>query len=371
MGTIRWRRGAVVAAAATAVLLLGTGGFYAMGGGDWGLMTCVYMTVVTLSTVGYGEVIPIAGHPEREAFTMVLLVLGMGTTFYALSTAAAFVIEGALAETVKTRRMKKLLSQMAGHFIVCGAGRSGSVTIRELVNAGFSVVAIDRDEQLLSRLPGQDTNQVLTVVGDATEDEILHLARIDSATGLVCALSEDRDNLFITVSARQLNPDLRIVSKSLNDPRKIERAGADAVVWVNAIGGHRLFSELVRPREVNLIEELLLDPSGLSVSEVVIRPGAVLAGQPIGSAFVRERTNVIFAATRCADTSVLRHNPSPDTVLEPGLVVVAMGLESELEVFRHQATAPRSRWPGLARNSSHPRPDVSRSEAPPVRLGRA
>lgn len=338
-----------------AVFCIGVIGYFLLGQGEWTLLHCAYMTVVTLSTVGFGEVIPISGHPERELFTMTLLLVGMGTIFYFVSTFAAFIIEGDLADIVRRRRLEKTLSRITKHFIICGAGRSGSIAAQELVESGHEVVVIDRDDHALTVLQEHLGKRMYPLLGDATDDELLITAGIYHAKGVIAALSDDRDNLYVTFTARQLNSKTRIVSKALGNPRKIERAGADAVVAMNAIGGHRLFSELVRPRLTNFIDSLLLEQGTLRIDEFIVDATSSLVGQTLGDSNLRAHVNVLIPAARKPGKGEFIYNPSRDLVFVADMVLIAIGPADALDRMEELVRGSQEvRRPSFTGETNHP-----------------
>lgn len=307
------------------VFALGAGGYWYLGDGQYTLRQALYMTVVTLSTVGYGEIIPVQGHADREVFTMGLLFVGMGTIFYFVSALAAFIIEGDLADIVRRRRMERRLESLRDHFIVCGCGRSGRVVAQELLEMGKKVVVIDLSAPELESLVQRGGSRYYPLPADATNDDALIVAGIERALGIVAALADDRDNLYVTFTARQLNPTIRIVSKALASAHKLKRAGADAVVSINELGGHRMANELVRPRVTNFINSIILDQGGIRIDELVVHPGSEVVGQTLGQANLRARANVLIAAARRPGEAEFLYNPGPNLAFEPQMVLIVLG----------------------------------------------
>jgi voltage-gated potassium channel len=220
------------------VVLAGTAGYHSLGDGRWDWGECLYMTVITVSTVGYAEVLSgLAEVHGGRALTMVLILLGSASLLYFLSNLTATIVEADLGGVLKRRRMQKKIDVLAGHVIVCGAGTTGIHVIEELARSASPFVVVDIDGERLEHLCEQSFPNLLYIAGDAAEDAVLERAGIARARGVVSALSDDRSNLFVTVSSRALNPKLRIVSKAVEHSAgpKILRAGADAVVSPNQI----------------------------------------------------------------------------------------------------------------------------------------
>jgi voltage-gated potassium channel len=312
------------------VFAIGSLGYYALGHGNIALLTCMYMTAVTLSTVGYGEVVPVQGIADREVFTMALLFVGMGTIAYFVTTLAAFILEGDLLDIVRRRRMQSSLQRLSGHYVVLGAGRSGRVVAAELIQRQLEVVVVDRNDAALHVLGEQLGYRLHPVAGDATDDQTLNAVGLERAAGMAACLTEDRDNLYVTFSARQINPGLRIVSKVMSDPRKLLRAGANATVAINEIGGHQIANELVRPRVTNFIDGLLMDRGQLRLEEMVVSGGSTLCGHSLATAKLRERANVLVVAARAQGDAEFTYNPGPDLALIAETVLVVMGPREEV-----------------------------------------
>src|SRR5512137_2279917 len=228
-------------------VVVGTVGYWLIGGGGRTLADCLYQTVIGVTTAGFGEVIPLSSSPYGRPFTMILLLGGLVAVGRFVTTAAAVPIEGELLGIRWRKRMDKQVDKLSQHVLVCGAGTTGIHVIRELVATGTPFVVVEAKEPLakeISQLYGCPV-----VVGDATHDDSLVEAGIERARGVIAALTDDRDNLYVTVTARALNPAARIVSKAIDGraEAKLRRGGADAVVFPNQIGGMRMVSEMVRP----------------------------------------------------------------------------------------------------------------------------
>lgn len=318
----------------------GATGYWVIGEGRWAFHDCLYMTVITLTTVGYGETLEgMDKVPYARDFTMVLLLFGTGAIVYFASTITAFIVEGDLKNVLFASRMKKRMKRMKDHIIVCGAGTTGRQVIEELLKVGVPVIAIDVDEHELKEIAEDYPKAAYTyLVGDATDDEVMEHANVPNARGLVAALAGDKDNLYLTVSARQTNPRIRIVSRctEMSHSDKIKKSGADSVVSPNYIGGMRLVSEMVRPAVVKFLDEMLRDKrSAMRFDEVTIKTGDVTT---LRDARVRERFGMSVVALRESPTAGFTYNPDDDTKLVPGMVLVVLGSAEQVTKLREAMT---------------------------------
>ncbi len=300
---------------------------------DW--LTCFYMTVITLSTVGYGEVINTSLFPGARLFTSVLILFGMGILLYSVSTATSIMVEMDLRDVFKRRKMNKDIKQLRSHFVVCGAGATGTCIAQELMKTGTKFVVIDRDPERLEA--ACKLGEVYYIQGDATDDEVLVKAGIDRASGLAAALSTEKDNLFLTLTARQLNPSIRIVARGLDESvnRKLRKAGADAVVSPTFIGGLRMASEMIRPTVVSFLDTMLRDTSGtIRFEELHITPGSKFLNQTIQATKIRDDSDLLIVALRRPDSPSFTYNPPADTVLTDGMKLVVLGESKRIHELR-------------------------------------
>ena len=291
------------------------------------------MVLITITTVGYGEVIPISSIEGGLILTMIVMVTGLGVSFYFLSALTAFIIEGDLREVIWRRRMSQTIQSLRNHYIVCGAGEVGHNVIVELLRARKRVICVEISHEKLDALHRRLETPILCIQGDATEDEVLLACGIDRAAGIIAALQEDRDNLFVAVTARQLKDDLRIIARASNDgaATKMKRAGADAVVCPNTIGGLRMASVLLRPTVVGLMDLIVRDSaqSLLSVEEFNIPEASPLNGSSLSHSGIRQVSNSLVLLVVTESGPVF--NPSPQLTLEAGMTIVALGELDELD----------------------------------------
>ncbi len=325
-------------AALAAVVLGGTVGFQLIGEGRWGFSECMYFVFITVTTVGYGEILPgMDQMPVARGFTIVLLVFGTGVLVYFASTITAFIVEGDLSNFLKSKRLLKRIQRMREHTIVCGAGSTGGHIIEELLSSHMAVVAIDVDEARLQEIAAKFPREKFSyLVGDATEDAVLEQAALTSAGGLVAALSSDKDNLYLVVTVRQQNSKARIIARcsELAHVDKLKRAGADSVVSPNHIGGMRMVSELLRPAVVRFLDEMLRDKRAtFRIDEVRISEGA-LAGKNLREAQIRERFGMTVLALKSADDKPWVYNPDAAERLTAGMTLVVLGSPDQVKSLR-------------------------------------
>ncbi len=328
-----------------ATVLLGGGtGYYLIGRGRWSYDDCLYMAVISLTTVGYGEIIDVGSVPGARLYTMLLILLGMGVIVYFASTVVAFIVEGELKQYFGRKKMDQEIAKLKNHIILCGAGSTGISVIQEMIATRTPFVVIEESQERVKQIMSDSgTGPFLYVIGDGSADHILVEAGIHHARGLIAALPEDKDNLFLIISARQLNPGLRIVSRGIepNIAEKLVRAGADAVVSPNNIGGMRMASEMIRPRVVEFLDVMLRDKErNLRVEEVAVYAGSQLAGRTLGQAEIRSRADVLVVAAKTPGGTYV-HNPRPDLVLEPGTIIIVIGVVDEMEKLRRVCNAAK------------------------------
>jgi len=314
-----------------AICVAGTIGYTVLTGPEYGWFDAVYMTAITLTTVGYTETIDLSDNVPGRVFTLALLLSGVGAFVYFFSNLTAFFVEGHLDRIFRERRMTRAIDRLSGHYIVCGGGHTGEHVIRELVETRRDFVLIESDEDRILALQDHLDVDFAAVTGDATDDDVLRAAGIERAEGLVTCISSDKDNMLVTFSARCLRSDLRIVSRctDVSLQSKIRKAGADSVVSPNTIGGQRLVSELVRPAVVSFLDAMLhTDEGTLRVEEVPVQAGSALDGVALRDlpSLGLERILVvaIHEGTPGSEQSGWVYNPSGDTKLAGDQQMIAI-----------------------------------------------
>ncbi len=308
----------VVVAAAVA-------GYKILGGPEVTLLDAIYMAVITIATVGYGEVVDTGAHHSLRIFNIFVILFGIGIMLYVFSASTAFIVEGELKDIFRRRKMLKQVRDMHNHFIVCGAGETGHYVVEELRKTGHSFMVIDHDQSRLEKI--QHLGDFPVLLGDAANEEILSTAGLARARGLVSVLPEDRDNLLVTVTARQMSPTLRIVARCTESRMadKLIRAGANSAVSPNMIGGLRLASELIRPHVVSFLDLMLRDQvKTFRVEEVALPEGSPWAGKTLQETDLHRRFELLALALRKPDGR-MKYNPQGNDLLGDGDVLVVLG----------------------------------------------
>ena len=320
------------------LIIVGVVGYSLIGGAGHGLVDAVYMTVITLTTVGFSEVIDLGANPGGRIFTILLLLVGMGIFAYAIPMLAAFVIEGHVLHIFARRRMQKSIDEMNGHHVVCGDSGASWFVAEELRKTGRSVVIVLPDETALAEVESR-LGDVPYVLGDPTEDEVLQGAAVERAAGVVAAMRGDKDNILVVFTARRLAPGARIIAAVENPAQepKLKQAGANAVVSPYRIGGLRMASELVRPTVVSFLDTMLRDRTeGLRVEEVAIPGASHCVGAKVADLKAHEIAGAVLLAIRRPGESTFVFDPSPSFELEAGMVLVVMvDAEGRARLERH------------------------------------
>ncbi len=323
------------------VVIVATTG-YKLLGRDVSWLDAVYMTIVTLSSVGYGEIVDTSHNPLLRAFNLLVLTFGIGLMLYVFSISTAFVVEGELKNFFWRRKMQKRIEEFRGHIIVCGAGETGMHVVEELVKAGRDVVVVDKERHRLEKyqvFPG-----VPLIEGDATEEDVLEQAGLPRAGGVIAVLPNDKDNLVVTITVRLKHPTIRIVSRTIEQKMsdKILRAGANTTVTPTFIGGIRMASEMIRPHVVNFLDLMLKERSKtLRIEEIQVPFHSHWVGMELGSISLREKYNLSCLALRHTTDETFRYNPHDSEVVKGNSVLVVMGDVEHVRGARQAAEAAR------------------------------
>ena len=331
-----------------AAIFLGGTVLYELGRGRWTFADALYMAVNAVSTTGFKEIEDMEAVRGSRAATVAIILAGLGTTAYFQSSLTALLVQGVIGERFRLKRMQKRVNELTNHVIVAGVGSTGMHAVEELHATRTPFVAIDRSRDVLERLARELTGgEMLYVVGDATDDMVLTQAGITRATGVIAALTEDKDNLYVTLSARSLNANARIVSKVIapDAAPKMLRAGANSTVSPNMMGGRRLAGELVRPTVVEFMDQMLREREEvLRLEEVVIPDGSWFVGKSLREVPIRAETNLLVVALR-VDRKFI-YNPEPSAELEAGSVLVVLGATANVARLRELVDMPSgTAWP--------------------------
>jgi len=304
------------------VLSVGTIGYWCISGN---FLDSLYMTVITAGTVGYAEVINLS--PAGRVFTMVFIVLSLVTIATITSLLAASILEIELAGTLRRRKMTKEISKLSDHYIICGAGQNGKHVIQELAKTLHPFVVIDVDQEALEKLAAAIPN-LLYIKGDATDDESLLAAGVERAAGVVAVLPSDKDNLYITVMAKQYNNKARVIALGVEDNaiNKLKKVGADSVVAPSAIGGMRMASEMVRPHAVKFLDTMLRQTDRtFRIEEIMVEKNSSIINKKLAETPFRDKFGLLILAIMNSDTEEILYNPPADTVMKDGFIVVTLG----------------------------------------------
>lgn len=313
------------------ILIAGTAGYMAIEG--WSMFDSFYMVVITLSTIGFQEVHPLSVH--GRAFTIVLILFGVGLLAYAVKTGLRVVLEGELQEVLGRRKLEKKIRVMRDHYIICGYGRMGRIICRELATHGVPFVVIEQ-----AGISDFLKDDMLFVFGDATRDEVLKEAGIERAKGLVSVLSTDAQNLFVVLSARGLNPSINIVARAgeENSDVKLLRAGADRVIAPYHIGGLKIAHTILKPAVVDFLEFATMSGNfELQMEEVPVKEGSVIADMMISESGIGRNLGIIIVAIKRANGE-MKFNPTHKTVIKPGDTLIALGDVNRLKELESMAT---------------------------------
>ena len=319
------------------VLVVGTVGYLLFG---FGLLDAVFQTVITITTVGFNSPHPLDG--GSKVFTIVLILVGVGTALYTFSAVLEVLIDGHMRDLIRRHRMERDIDRMDGHVIVCGWGRVGREVARYLANGQTDLVVVDRDPERLSGIP------YASVCGDVADDAVLLGAGLDRAAALVAALDTDADNLYVTVAAKSMRPDIQIIARARNESSesKLVRAGADRVVNPQQLGGDRMASFVVQPHVVDFVDVVMHDGSlKFRLEEVTLGADSALAGKTLRSAHLRDRTGALVLAIRRPDGSFVT-NPSPEDTIEAADILISIGTAEQLQALAVFANRPTGQFPG-------------------------
>jgi len=307
-------------AALIAIIAFGSLGYCLIEG--WHTFDALYMTVITLATVGFKEVHELS--PEGKVFTIVLIICGTGIIAYTLSSLLQFTLEGQLRKILGRKKLESRISKLANHYIICGYGRIGHLICREFQSRPTPFVIVEKDPHHIERL---DREGYLFVEGDATDDDTLLAAGIDRAKGLITAVTSDTDNVYITLTARGLNPKLFILARAGEEgsEKKLMRAGASKVISPYTIGANRMAQAILRPSVVDFIEiATASEHLELQIEEIVIAADSVLAGKSLVDSGIRQSMGIIIVGIKQTNGQMI-FNPPPSKVIEPDSVLIILG----------------------------------------------
>jgi len=330
------RRLWLLLALVAAVLAVGTAGFVSIEGWPW--FDAFYMSLITLTTVGYGEIRPLS--QAGRIFNSLLILIGVTTVFFAIGVIAQYAVEAELGAYFGRRRKRRLLEKLAAHYIVCGAGRVGRSVIRELARNRAPFVAVDSDSNSIEWALRQSYTAVLA---DATQDETLREVGIDRARGLVAALPTDAQNVYVILTARGMSKSLQIVARATDEQAaaKLKSAGADVVLSPYSYTGHRLAQAMLRPHVVSFLdmasafEGANLD---LEIEQIPVAASSPCASSTLEQARLPQQFGIIVLAV-VKPGGRIQFNPSAQTIMQAGDVLIAIGESAKLRQLEAQLGA--------------------------------
>ncbi|MDJ0818584.1 MAG: potassium channel protein [Desulfobacterales bacterium] len=311
---------------AVILVAIGTAGYMLIE--DWPMLDSVYMTVITLSTIGYGEVNPVS-QPGR-IFTLILIVMGVGFFLYVIGNVVQFLVEGRIRLILGRHKLDKQINQLNNHYIICGYGRMGRAFCRYLIQRGLKFVVLEKSDE---RVPVMNTDHVLYVTGEATVEENLLKAGIKRASNLIATLGTDADNVLLVLLAKGLNPGLYVVARASQNASKkpLDTAGADVVVSPYDVGARRIAHAILRPNVIRFLEYAFADEStDIHIEELPVSENSRLVGVSLKDSGIRHLHNLNILSIIEEDGDML-FNPSADTKLRAGESVIAVGTMRDLK----------------------------------------
>ena len=308
------------------LVLFGTIGYMLIQG--WDPLTSLYTTVLTISTVGFTEVVQLT--TWGRIFTMALIIGGLGVVAFSFSALTQWVVEGQLRRLLGRRKLDSHIAKLKDHYLICGFGRCGAQVCDELSESNVPFVVIEKREDLITRM---EQIGYLYVQGDATDEGVLLKAGIEAAAGIVTTVSSDADNVFIILAARELNPNITIVARAIEEgsETRILRAGANRVISPYKITGRRIANAIVRPAVIELVEMTVMDPKmDITMEQILVKKDSPIEGKTLEQSRIRQEYGLIVIGIKKSAGGMV-FNPSHQEVMEAGDLLIAMGSRAEME----------------------------------------
>lgn len=302
---------------------------------DLSFIDALYMTIITISTVGYAEVSAMT--PQAKLFSIVLIIISLGSVGYMFTRIVSSLMEGDIRKAIRRKMMERKISDFNNHYILCGAGETGWHAMKRFQKSNVNLVVIDKDENVVAELLEEG---VAAILGDATMDETLLKAGIQRAKGLISSLSRDSDNVFAVLTARELNDKLYIVSRAIDKTShdKLKRAGANNTISPDEIGGSRMAALMLRPNVISFLD--IITHAGevvLDLEDVVICDNSPIMNQTLREVKIPEKTGLIVLAIKKNNNKKLQFNPHSDEVLEIGDTMIVLGTQEQVKTLRRLA----------------------------------
>ena len=312
-------------------IMVGTVTFHLLEG--WSILDSLYVTAQTVTTVGFGDLSPQTR--LGRAFATVFMMVGVGIVLYALTSTVQSIVQSELLATLGRRRRSRDMSKLRDHFIICGAGRVGSNLIRNLQSSKDTFVVIESNHEKVTQL--MDAG-VAVLVRDATLEESLHDAGVEHARGLAACLADDADNVYVVLTARDLNPKIHIVARAAEEQAeaKLIRAGASRVVAPTIIGGHRMAMALTKPAVGDFLDSITANQLELGFEQLEVDPESSFVGRKLSETAIRSDLNIVIVSIRRSDGQII-FNPSGDAVINAGDMLIAIGKAEALAQLTAQA----------------------------------
>lgn len=299
------------------------------------LVDALYMTVITISTVGYGEVAKM--DTPAKIFSIFMIFWGVGIVGYAFTTIVVMFVEGKITDIWKGRKMDNRIANLNNHYIICGAGEMADVIIENFTKENLDFVVIDQDPQVVQ---AHGDNNILVIEGDTTQEKVLEKAGVSRAKGLISVLSTDVENIVTVLTARTMNPDLYIISRAIHKtcPEKLKKVGADKTLSAVEIGGRRMAALMTKPNIISFLDVITrVGDLELDLEEVTIEAGSSLDKIMIKDAQIPKKTGLIVLAIKEVNNKDLIFNPTPEHIFEEGDVLLVLGSEDKVKKLRSLA----------------------------------
>jgi len=324
------------------LITISTFGYRLIGGPSVTFLQALYMAVITLAGVGYTEVVDTSHNPFLRVFNIGVVLVGVALTVYVFSVVAAFLVELEVTSPFWRRRMQKRIDELSNHFIVCGLGDTGRYAVEELIHTRTPHVVIELQQEKINhmrQIHPRIAENLLFVIGDATEEEILEKAGINRAKGVITALPQDKDNLVVTVVVRQRFPKMRIVARSADErfADRMLRAGAQSTVSPSRIGGLRMASEVIRPHVVGFLDLMLKAQSQTLRVEQIDVTGPPWAGLPLKDLQLHGKFNLLALAMKSDTSDQIWVNPPDTLVVKSGSAVIVLGDVNDIQRARQES----------------------------------
>ncbi|MBW2623928.1 MAG: potassium channel protein [Deltaproteobacteria bacterium] len=303
------------------ILLVGTAGYSIIEG--WDLLDSLYMTLITVATIGYGEIAPLS--PLGRIFTIFIIVFGVGNAAFLVGQLTQVMVEGSLRRVMGRRKLEKQIKTIKDHYIICGYGRIGRIIAKEISDHHFPLVIIENSHEIIERV---DEDGYLYIMGEATDDDNMIKAGIERARGLISVVSSDADNVYIVLTARALNKDLFIVTRSSHKKsvNKLERAGADKVISPYQIGARSMAQSILRPAVADFIESTVHGQGGLNLAMegILVTPRSKLQNTTLKDSNIRRELDLMVIAIKMKDGEMV-FNPCASNPIQVGDTLIVVG----------------------------------------------